>query len=115
MWGNRAALDPLGERFPFDKLHDQKRLAFGFFETVKCRYPWMIERGKKPRFPLETGQLLRMLRELFGKDFDGDFTPELSVPGAVDLAHSARTDGGEDLVGSKARTGFECHLLYGGT
>jgi hypothetical protein len=27
-----------------------------------------------------------MLRELLGKNFDGDFPPELLVPGAVDLA-----------------------------
>ena len=75
----------------------------------------MVQRGEKPRFTLEAGQLLRMLRELFGKDFNGDFAPEPAVPGAVDFAHATGTEGANDVVGSKARTGFERHLpSYGG-
>src|SRR3972149_4106196 len=50
-----------------------------------------------------------MLRELFGKDFDGDFAPELAVPGAVDFPHATGTEGANDVVGSKARAGFERH------
>jgi len=34
-----------------------------------------------------------VLRELFGKDFDSDFAPELGVPGTVDLAQPADLDG----------------------
>ena len=60
----------------------------------------MVQRGEQPRLSVEAGQLLRMLCELFGQYFDGDFSPELAVPGAVDLSHATRTDGGENLVGT---------------
>jgi hypothetical protein len=39
-----------------------------------------------------------MLRELFRKDFDGDFATELAVRGAVELAHAVSTNGGEYLA-----------------
>ncbi len=50
-----------------------------------------------------------MLRELFGKDFDRDFTPEFRVPSPVDFAHPTRTDGGEDLVITQLGVGSEWH------
>ena len=56
-----------------------------------------------------------MLRELFGKDFDGDFAPEFGVLGLVDLSHSTRTDGGEDLVGTELGSGLQGHRLAFGS
>src|SRR3990170_5452652 len=50
-----------------------------------------------------------MLRELFGKDFDGDFAPELAVPGAVDFAHATGPEGREDLVGTHLGASLQCH------
>ena len=34
-----------------------------------------------------------------GQNFDGDNAVEAGIFGAIDLAHAARTDGGEDFVG----------------
>ena len=39
--------------------------------------------------------------------------PRPGVPRAVDLAHAARADGGEDLVGAKAGTGCQRHGVGG--
>ena len=107
--GNWPAGNPLGKGFPFDKLHDQERLALSFLEAVKRGDPRMIERCKKLSLSLETHQLLSILRKLFGKNFDGDFPPELGVPGAVDLSHPTRTEGGEDLISTQLSVGSQWH------
>ena len=43
------------------------------------------------------------------KHLDGDDAPEPGVAGPVDLAHAAGADRRDDLVGSKACTGRQCH------
>ena len=58
----------------------------------------MVQRSEQPRFALEAGQFLRMLGELFRKDFNRDFATELGVASTVDFAHATRTDLREDLV-----------------
>jgi hypothetical protein len=72
----------------------------------------MVQGGEKLGFALKAGKFLRMLRELFGKDFDGDFTPELGVPGAVHLAHTSGPEGGEYFVGSKLLASRERHSFF---
>jgi hypothetical protein len=52
----------------------------------------VVERSKKLRFPFEAVQPLSVLREFFGKDFDGNVAPELGVPRAIDFPHPARTN-----------------------
>ena len=96
--GECPAGNALGECFPIDEFHDQEGLAFRIFEAMKCSYPRMVQRRQELRFALETGQLLRMLRELLGKDFDGDFTAKLGVASAVHLPHATGADHCEDLV-----------------
>ena len=49
-------------------------------------------------FSLKTGEAFFVLGEGFGQDFDGNFTSELGIPGAVDLSHSTGTNGLEDFV-----------------
>ena len=48
--------------------------------------------------------------QMGGEDLDRDVPVELRVPRAVDLAHPARAEGREDLIGAKARAGSECQL-----
>ena len=50
-----------------------------------------------------------MFGKLFGKDFDGNFTPELAVEGAVDFSHPTRTNGGEDLISTQLSVGSQWH------
>ena len=66
--GEWSARDALGEGFPLDKLHDQKGLAFKFFQAVERRNSRVIQSREQFSFPLETRQLLRVLREFFREE-----------------------------------------------
>ena len=57
----------------------------------------------------------RPRRELvwLGEDFDGEVAPELPVAGAVDFAHAAGREGGDDVEPSESRAGLESHLGEG--
>ena len=63
----------------------------------------MVQRGGGARFLLEALQALGVGRERRGQDLDGDVAPEPRIARAIDLAHPARADGGEDFI--RAETG----------
>src|SRR3972149_3503321 len=54
---------------------------------------------------LEASQLLWMLGELFGKNLDGDFPPELGAPRAVDLSLPPSPTGARILQGPSVLLG----------
>ena len=60
-------------------------------------------------FALEALAQFRVSRRVFGENFDGDFTVQASVVGAIDFAHTAGTKSGDDLVRAQARSGCQCH------
>jgi hypothetical protein len=45
------------------------------------------------------------------QDFDRDGSVETGISGAIHLAHSTRTDGGEDFVRAQMLTGLDDHGL----
>jgi hypothetical protein len=47
---------------------------------------------------LEPREAIRIGREEIGQDFDRDVAMELRIAGAIHLAHTTGTDGGNDLV-----------------
>ena len=49
-----------------------------------------------------------------GQHLDRDVASEARVARAIDLAHPARADGREDLVGTEPGSGGECHFEAGG-
>ena len=61
----------------------------------------MRERGGGLRFALEAHHPVRVARKLLGQDLERDLALELAVAGAVDLAHPARAERGDDLVTSE--------------
>src|SRR6185295_5299456 len=63
----------------------------------------------RARLAIEAGLGLRVTDAPRGQDLDGDVTIESRVLRAIDLTHPARADGGDDLVGTKASPGGECH------
>ncbi len=69
----------------------------------------MIHRSKKPRLALEPRHAFLVLRERFREDFDRDLAAELGVPGTINFAHTARTDGREDLVLRQPGSGSQLH------
>ena len=79
----------------------------------------MVERAGSLRFELEAAEPVGVDRERFGEHLESDIALEPSVTSFVDFAHSARTDGGEDLVRAEKRAWVKRHenrrLFYNGT
>ena len=67
----------------------------------------MMELGEELRFTLEPRQALPVFGERRRQDLDRHLALEARVGGAVDLAHAALADLGEDLVGAEAGAGRE--------
>ena len=68
----------------------------------------MIERGDRFGLALEPFECLGR-DGARRKDFDRDLPIETRVAGAIDLAHAARAERGEDLVRAKPGSGVERH------
>jgi len=100
--GDRAALQSLGQVFPFDQLENQERFVVRFVQAVDRGDVRVIERREHLRFTLEPGESLRVCCHVGGQDLDRDVAPELLVARAIDLAHSALAEFGDDLVGAEA-------------
>ena len=58
----------------------------------------MVELAGGPRLLLEAAQAVGLTRHGGGEDLDGHVAPQAGVPGAIDLAHAARPEGGHNLV-----------------
>ena len=71
----------------------------------------MVQRGQDLGFALQTGQPVGILRQGRRQHLDGYITVEIGVSGAVDLAHAAGAEGGEDLVGAEARADSQTHTF----
>ena len=61
----------------------------------------MVQRGEQLRLALEARDPIRIGRERFLKDLDGDLAVEPRIVGAVHLAHAAFAQLGHDLVGAE--------------
>ena len=64
----------------------------------------MIERGEQVRFARESRRAVRIECEPLGQHLQGDDAIQFRVACAVHLAHGARTERGDDLVGTDAKT-----------
>ena len=102
----RAALDPLLERFPFEQLLDQVRHALERADVVDVEDVGMGERRGRLRLALEPPKALGVLGELRRQHLDRDVAAEAGVARPVHLAHAARADRGDDLIGAEAITGL---------
>ena len=69
-------------------------------DAVDVRDVGVADRGERLRFTREAGQPLGIGGEEVGQDLDRDVAIELRIAGAIHLAHSPGTDGGDDLVGA---------------
>src|SRR5207249_1947331 len=85
-----------------DEFHDQGAL----FHAVDGRDVRMIELCQDLRFALEARHALGILSEGRREHLDRHVAIQARVPRAIDLAHAARAERREDLVGSdsEART-----------
>jgi hypothetical protein len=58
----------------------------------------MIQRGEELRFAPEPGQAAGVTREQIGQYFERDVAIQPRIAGAIDLAHRASAEQGNDLV-----------------
>ena len=106
---NRTSRDPISQRRPIHEFHHEGMSAVRIFKAKDVRNIRVIECGEDFRFAVETGETVGIARHDIWQDFHGHVAFELRVPRAIDLAHTARAEGGEDLVRAKARAGLEGH------
>jgi hypothetical protein len=113
----RIPRDQLCEGRPFHELHDQRRNAVGFFETIDLGDVGMVQRRQHPRFPFEAREPFRLVGEGCRQDLDRHVTVEPAIARPVDLPHAAHAEQADDVVGPDAcgriggnRTGRH-HLL----
>ncbi len=92
-------MQALRERLAFDVLHHQKIGAVLVADVVERADVRMIQAGDGLCFALEALAQFGAIGEMSGQNFDRDDAVEARVAGFVHLAHSARTDGGENFVG----------------
>ena len=99
----RAGIERLGERLALDELENQKPHVLMLLEAVDRPDPRMAERGQHPGLPLEPREISGILRQRVGYALDCDVPFEAQVACAINLAHAADAERGEDLV--RAQTG----------
>jgi hypothetical protein len=105
----RPPLDALGERLALEELHDQEvdlALPPDVVEGADVR---VLERRDRLRLALEALAHLLGGREVLGQDLERDRPVEPGVLGAVDLAHPAGAERGDDFVGTEARARRKSH------
>src|SRR5579863_8489769 len=72
----------------------------------------MIEAGDGFGFAVEALAQLGAVGEMSRKDLDGHDALEARVAGTIHLAHSDRTDSGEDFIRPKFSTRDERHYFF---
>ena len=107
--GNRSALQALGEILALDELEHQVRLPVRFLEAVDGGDVGVVERGEDLRLALETSEPLGIARHIGGQHLDRHLAVELGVGRPVDLAHSARAEGRDDLVRAEPHATRQAH------
>jgi hypothetical protein len=69
---------------------------------VDVRDIGMIQRRKRLRFADEPCEPVGVAREEIGQHLDRDITVKRQVSGTIDLAHAARSEGGDNLIRAEA-------------
>ena len=107
--GEGTFLQPIGERFALDVLHDEKVDAVFVAYVVEDADVRVVQARDRARFLLEALAQLGVLGQVLGKYFDGDGAVEAGVFRLVDFTHAARPDGREDFVRPELGSGVEWH------
>ncbi len=94
----RPGLDAIRQRRSFDECQHQSAGVFGVHDSVNVSDIGVIERGENFGFPLEARHAFGIAQERRGQNFERHFTLERCVACAVDLAHPALAEQGENFV-----------------
>ena len=75
-----------------------------------CGDVGMIQRGEDFGLSSKSGEPLNITGHRCRQHFDRDLALQVDVECAIDLAHAAGAQQGENFVGAQTRTGVEWHL-----
>src|SRR5882672_12276037 len=75
----------------------------------------MVERGQHLRLALKACEAIGIERERLWDDLQRNVATELRIARAIDLAHAAGAEGGEDLIRAETASGCESHHYFVGT
>ncbi len=104
----RLARDPLAQRFSFQQLHGDERLAVGFIHLVDRANVGMIQCGSRASLAPKSLERLRLLFQFLRKKFQRHAAAELCVLGLVNDTHPTAAQLVKDAV---MRNGFSGHLI----
>ena len=109
--GSRSpGLIRVGQRRSLDQLQHERRHAVGFFKAVNRRDVRMIQRGEDLSLALEARQPIGIEREdRRGEPSVRRRDSSCRVARAIDLAHPARPEHGEDFVRPELSAGGKAH------
>ena len=105
----RALRNAVRECRSVDELHHQRMDVGGVIEPVDLGNVGVTDGGENLRFTPEPRQAFGIRRKEVGQHLDGDITVQLGVAGAKHLAHPARAESGQDLVGTELRATGQGH------
>src|SRR5262249_23094477 len=97
---------PRTECFAFEQFHHGEGHAVRLPEIVDADDVRVRERGHGLRLALESCQSVWQRRRR-RENFDSDVAIQLRIAGAINFAHPAGTNGGDDLVRAKPRASTE--------
>ena len=98
---NPAARDALVQALAVHEFENKELLPVEFVEAVDLRDMRMIQGGEELGFATEASDTIRIVRERYGHDLERDFPSELGVFRAIDFAHAAAAEQGDDLVAAE--------------
>ena len=101
--------EPIGECLTLDEFQDQRADAVTLLESMDGSDVRMTERGEDASFLFETLGVTELRSKTWRKDLQRDVASKPGIAGAVDLAHPAFAQRGNDLVVAESRAGCKSH------
>ena len=105
----RLAGQPLVKRFSAQQLRDDEGRTVDLSEIMNGQDVGVGESCYGSRFLFEAFERLGVFRKPIRNDLDGHLASQARVPSAIDLSHSARPEGSEDLIRPQVLAGGELH------
>jgi hypothetical protein len=95
-----SAADPGGQGLPLNVLHGNEVDTFGFTNLIDVGNVWVFESRGGLGLPSEASHPAWSEATWAGRIFQGDSTIQPGIAGQIDFSHPARTQKGQNLVGT---------------
>ena len=99
----------VSERRPLDQLHHDRAHLAGVFEAVHVRDVGVVQGGQHLGFTGKARQPIGIVGDGGEQHLERHVALQLRVTRPVHLAHAARSEGCQDLVGAESCAGSEAH------